>query len=519
MGERGWGVRARPEGAGAEAGQSGQVELKSGIRQRSLRGRLTVWLLAGTGLLLTAGGLLLDRVIGSSLRREFDVALVAEAKSLMMSTEQRAGTVWLEVAEGALPEFAPGEKPDYFQMWLGQGAVLARSPSLGTRDLPRSRRLTADPRLYDLTLPDGRPGRRVEISFRPQMEQDDDREGKGEGESVSPAPPGSPPVALVVAQSREDLDAFLASLHLTLALVVLGLLAATAILVKAAVGLGLKPLDALADRLEAMDAGSLGEAVVIADAPAELLPTIRHLNGLLARLKESFERERTFAANLAHELRTPLAELRAVTEVGLKWPEDSASWLESLAEIRGIGLQMENVVVNLLALARWEGKQYTVQTSRVPLRELAAGCWSNAAAEAEAKGMTLALEIPEGLAIVTDREKLGLILSNLLSNAAAHGSPGGVVTCSATISGDDFTLRVANPTAELTPADLPRIFDRFWRKDAARSSGRHAGLGLSLVSALCELLGFRKEARLRGGVFEIILSGPHGSATRGAPVA
>jgi two-component system heavy metal sensor histidine kinase CusS len=464
---------------------------------RSLRGRLTLWLLAGAGLLLAAGGLLLDRVISARLLRELDAALIEQAKSLQASTEQQDGAIALEFAAGVMPEFSSGRAPDYFELWRADGTVLARSPSLGARDLARSRRPSGLPRFADLALPDGRPGRRVEVRYRPQVEQ--------AGAVLTPAPAGSPTVTLVVARDRADLDAFLASLHLTLALGALGLLAGLAVLVKIVVGLGLKPLDDLARRLEAMDAGSLGEAVVIADAPAELVPTLRHLNGLLARLDESFERERTFSANLAHEMRTPLAELRTITEIALKWPDDPAASAGALDEIRGIGLQMETVVVNLLALARCDGGQQTVRTSRVSPREVAASCWHAVAPEAAGKGISLDLEIPEDLALVTDREKLGLILSNLFANAAAYGTPGRAVTCSAAVSGGAFALRIANSTPELTPADLPRIFDRFWRKDAARSEGRHAGLGLSLVSALCELLGFTREARLRGDLFEITL--------------
>lgn len=473
---------------------------------RSLRSRLTLWLLAGMGLLLAAGGLLLDRVISARLLHEFDTALIAEAKSLEASTEQEDGAITLELAEGVMPEFAPGKDPDYFEIWLSQDRLLARSPSLGSGGhLPRARRPALHPRMTDFPLPDGRPGRGVEISYHPQVEQKDGEEsGRA---SMILAPQGSPLVTLVVAQDRGDLDTFLASLHLILALVTLGLLAAIAVLVRIVVGVGLAPLDLLAHRLETMNADSLGEAMVIPNAPAELVPTIAHLNGLLARLKESFERERTFSANLAHELRTPLAELRAITEIALKWPGDLASREASLDEIRGIGLQMEKVVVNLLALARCDGRQQVVFTSQVPLREVAVDCWCTVAAEAEEKGITFLLEIPDQLAISTDREKLELILSNLFSNAVAHGSPERPVTCSATASDGEFALRVANSTAELAAIDLTRIFDRFWRKDAARSDGRHAGLGLSLVSALCGLLGFRKEARLRGGVFEIILHG------------
>lgn len=466
---------------------------------RSIRGRLTVWLLAGTGLLLAAGGLLLDRVLGARLLRGLDAALTEQAKSLQASTEQEHGTIVLEFTLTVMPEFTPGKDPDYFQIWIDNGRVLARSPSLGTRDLTHSSRPDGSFRFTDTVLPDGKPGRQVEISYRPEVEMPGDV-------LVSP-PPGSPRVTLVVAQNRAEIDTFLASLHLILTLGVLGLLAGMAILVKTVVGLGLRPLDDLAHRLEAMDAGSLGETVVIADAPAELVPTIGHLNGLLARLGESFERERTFSANLAHEMRTPLAELRAITEVALKWPDDPASAAGLLDEIRGVGLRMETVVVNLLALARLEGGQRTVRTSRISLHELAASCWTAVAAEAGARKILFTLQVPDRLALVTDREKLGLILSNLFSNAVSHGTPGGTVTCSAVAAGAEIALRVANPTDALTAADLPRIFDRFWRKDTARSDDRHAGLGLSLVAALCELLGFTREASLRDGIFEITLSG------------
>ena len=473
---------------------------------RSLRGRLTVWLLAGTGLLLVAGGLILNRVITSRLRREYDEALIDRARSLGTLTEQGDGKIWLESVDGGTPEFGLKKNPDYFEIWRAGGAVVQRSQSLGTRDLPRSEHAGAEPLLSDLTLPDGRRGRRVEISFRPRSELEEDEERQHEPAPLRDASADNLRATLTVAHGRADLDAFLTSVHVTLLLVVIGLLAGTAVVVKAAVGIGLAPLDSLASRLGGMDSESLGERLEAAGAPVELVPVIHHLNALLARLDASFARERSFSANLAHELRTPLAELRTMTEVALKWPGEAPSELAALEEIHGIGLQMESLVVNLLALARYDGRQHTVSASAVSLREVAASCWSAVASEAEDRGFTFHLEIPEGFTVVTDREKLALILSNLFANAIAHGR-GGVVTCAASAAGAAFDLRVSNLTDALTAEDLPRIFDRFWRKDPARSGGRHAGLGLALVSALCDLLRFEKEARLADGCFEIALRG------------
>ncbi len=466
---------------------------------RSLRGALILWLLVGIGLLVTAAGLLLDRRIGSRLRQDFDDELIAEARSVMAVAEQHDGEVTVELSPGLLPQFEAGREADYFEVWLPGRRVLARSRSLGGRDLPRSPSPAPGFQFGDLTLPDGRAGRRVEVTFRPQVEPGDQGKAGGSGS-------GDSRVTLVVATGAGSLNAFLASLHRTLELFILGLLVGSAVLVRAVTGFALRPLDDLGRRLEDVDAGSLRERVVVDRAPAELASTIEHLNGLLERLAESFERERMFSASLAHELRTPLAELRAITEIALKWPEDSAALLGALGEARSCGLQMEGIVVSLLTLARCESGQQSLRLSRVALSELAAGCWKAAAAEAESRRMTFSLQVPAELTLVTDREMLGLVLSNLLANAVAYGPPGGRVTCAATAADGRFRLSVANPTLSLAAGDLPHLFDRFWRQDAARSEG-HAGLGLSLVAALCDLLGLAKEARLGDGAFEISISG------------
>lgn len=470
---------------------------------RSLRGRLTAWLSIGSGLLLVTGGLLLNGLIGARVGRDFDEVLTDKAKAISVLTEQEHGAVWLELTDDAMHEFRAAAEPEYFQIWHGDGSVIARSLSLGKEHLPRRRTPAAEPFLADLTLPDGRRGRLVEITFEPRHE-----EALPYGEQGEPIADRIANATLVVARSREELDSFLTSLHILLVAFVLSLLAGIFVLVRLSLKVGLAPLEKLGERLGSLGAESLGETLDLAEAPAELAPVIVRLNDLLRRLKESFERERTFSADLAHELRTPLAELRSMVEVALKWPEDSASSPGLLEEIGLVGRQMERVVTNLLALARCDGGQQTLWRTEIAVGELIERCWKPVAAEAAARGVTLRSSLAPDLTLHSDEEKLALVLSNLFTNAVSYGVPSSPVLCSVSAVGAEFALRVTNRTEQLQPDDVAKVFDRFWRKDAARSGGQHAGLGLSLVSALSKLLGLSVSARLEhGGLFHVTLSG------------
>src|SRR6185295_9147948 len=144
----------------------------------------------------------LSRVISSQLRRDYDSALIAKARSLETLAEEQGDKVWLEFSDEVMPEFERKENPDYFQLWRRNGPVLERSRSLGTRDLPRSGGPLGRPLLSDLVLPDGRRGRRVEISFHPRSEDLDEEERKGRQGSGSDDAAGGPMATLTVAQSR-----------------------------------------------------------------------------------------------------------------------------------------------------------------------------------------------------------------------------------------------------------------------------------------------------------------------------
>jgi two-component system sensor histidine kinase QseC len=257
------------------------------------------------------------------------------------------------------------------------------------------------------------------------------------------------------------------------------------------------PLQALARQAERIDATSLESRFPAQDMPVELAPIVHRLNDLLARLENSFERERRFSADLAHELRTPIAGLRTTAEVALKYPE--APDPESFRSVLEIAQQMEAMVTRLLAQARSEQKAVPLQLQAVAVARLVEEVWHPLQKQAAARRLVTSFDIPPGAHIETDPTLLRGILLNLLANAVDYTPPGGTVRCAFRRRNGHFTLSVTNTVDNLEPADLPRLFERFWRKDTARSDAGHAGLGLSLAQSFAELLGLDLRAELNGG--------------------
>lgn len=458
---------------------------------RSIRRRLVVSLLVGSGLLVLAAGLGASVIVTRHLRNEFDQALVAKARALVTLTGQHQGEVEIDFADELMPEFEAREQPEYFQLRLADGTLLERSHSLGERDLPRSTGLSSAPVYRDLQLPDGRPGRLVEIAFVPQTE---------EGESEAALDPAAPPgrlrsAVLSVARGRERLEALIRWLYTAGLGTTALLLAGIAALVHGTVRRELAPLEEIGRQVQALDAERLDSRVAIQPPVRELSPVVEQLNGLLARLEAAFERERRFSSDVAHELRTPVAELRSLADVGARWPEDRDAVQAFFEDARNIARQMERTVATLLSLARCEGGIEGIEHSTFIISDLIHETWAPLAAEAAARDLRFDLEAPAA-PIASDREKLRLILFNLLSNAVTHSPAGSGISCTARTENGRLEITVANPAPQMTAADLPFLFERFWRKDAARSNSRHAGLGLSLARSFATLLGFDLTAHL-----------------------
>jgi signal transduction histidine kinase len=461
----------------------------------SIRRKLILGLLLGLTALLVVSGTILYLYMNAVLSGQFDVALTAEADAICSLVKlQHNGKIEIETPQEPASQLSGGARYAYFQVWLEDGTILMRSPALGTNELPHALAAEA-PVFTNLELPQGRPGRAILVRFAPVAEDDDEHEGAGPTKpSVQRA---DRRVLVAVAQDRGELNRIMTVLFWALLGIALFMAIGIAAVVSVEVRRGLLPLQSVAAAAARIDAQSLDFRFSLDGLPSELQPICLRLNDSLERLQKAFERERRFTADVAHELRTPIAELRSLADVALKWDGDRETSLGYFKDAYDISQQMEKIVTALLSLARCQsGTAMTVRES-VNLSALVHAAWDERRQEVAERRLAVTFDMPDRLLLKSDRTMLYSIVNNLISNAAQYARIGGTVACKVLSNGAGVRFAVTNDMDNLSREDLPHLFEPFWRKDAARTDGMHCGLGLTLVGAYVAALAGKIEVDLQ----------------------
>ena len=466
--------------------------------RRSLRLRLTVALVGVLTVLFVGLSLVLHVVFARALYRQFDGRLLGDAAAIAGMAEDELPEV--EFEPESLPDFDGGRRPSYFEAWLDDGKVLARSPSLGARDLARPGRPAA-PVFADLALPDGRTGRGVEFRQPLRIEAASRPEG-------TPSRVSEKFVTVVVARGTEELVETLALVRGWLfSLTLLSLLAASGVALLV-VSRGLRSTRALAARISELDASRLDSVLPSEGLPDEIAPVVAKINQLLVRLRESFMREKRFTADVSHELRTPLAGLRTTLEVAASRERAAPEYRAAIEQAGAVVLELQALCENLLALARLDARLVPIRPQQVPLRTLVQACWNAFQLPAHQRSLTFENEIDSESVVEIDPDQLRIIVSNLLSNAATYTAAGGTIRVrGGLVNGKPELLLAVLNTGPPIPDDLlPLVFNRFVRGDATRSTGVHCGIGLALVRGVSDALGLDVVAQntVDGGVSFVV---------------
>ncbi len=475
----------------------------------SLRTQLLVGIAATTVTGFAIAAVVIFFIIRAGLRNECDALLAAKARALATLVEQDGDVFEVEFAEFEMQEFVRQVVPEYYQLWDEDGTVLARSKRLGNSNLDQQFGSLATPGFRFTTLPDGRPGRSVSVRFlpgvanealqrqTPAMNDDDDRDLVDFNHRH---------VTLVVARGTEEIDQALARLRWVLIIVstltTTGMLAALAYFVKRS----LNPLNHLAAQIAMLDAMQLTSRVHVEGAPAELSPVVERLNDLLLRLENAFHRERVFAADVAHELRTPLAGLRTTLEVALRRDRDNNDYRQTLQDCQAICLDTQRLVETLLSLARIEAGRDTIDRAYVDVGLLVSRAWQVHEEHALRRGLAVQWHGKPGIFLETDADKLHVVISNVYQNAVEYADEQGSIATQWHVDSAGLKLTVANTGCNLDPQQTRNVFERFWRADAARAAtGAHAGLGLALCRKIMHLLGGTIGADTREGSFIVTI--------------
>jgi heavy metal sensor kinase len=426
----------------------------------SIRWRLTLWNTLALAVVLVGFAGLVYALLRHALYERIDQGLLAGFRELVQE-QSTAGD-----DEGRLRHHIDElkEHENIFCMVYGPGGeVLARTEELATSSVPPAPGgVSETPQLCNTAVP--ALGRQRAAVGRLHLA------GRG-GTALLLAP---------LEDVDRELGEVLAVLLLTVpvALVLAGgtgyLLARKA----------LAPVDRLRRSTEEITADRLDRRLPVANPHDEFGRLTQTLNAMIGRLERSFAEVRRFTADASHELRTPLTAIRTETEVALARPLPAADYQQLLGSILEECERLTRLTDQLLALAREDATAARQARQPVDLAGLVQGVAETMRPLAELGGLRLEVEVGRPLVVHGDGLRLRQVLYNVLDNALKYTTQG-TVRVRGTCRGDAVVLSVHDSGIGIPAEHLPRVFDRFYRVDKARSREQGGtGLGLSIAQSI-----------------------------------
>lgn len=435
-------------------------------------------------------------VLSQAVNRQLDGALlaVAEAEAGMLADGDGSVVCIHEAPAGSAPPSLT-RLDRLVQIIDAEGRILARSSNLGSQRLPVSgallRKLWAGETAFD-TLPDTseEPLRMVSV----------------------PTIVHSQRYAVQVAGSLDDVNFILRSAS---ALFIGMAMALLAVVGWAGMRLSSKLFDAIqgiVDQAREIEGSNLHQRLPHGGDGDEIGQLVSTLNAMLERIERGFETQRRFTADASHELRSPLSRLRAEIEITLRRSRDSGEYVATLRSCLEEVEHLTILVEELLMLARLDAGQERTPAGLVPLASVAADVVGRLQPMAREHQVDISLDTEMCKGAMVDAGPLALVLRNVLDNAIKFSPRESRVHVRAADDGAGVQLTVSDRGPGLNEADLPFVFDRFYRGTGPRVGEVEGfGLGLALSQAIMQAYGGKIEASNQeggGAVFTLILPAP-----------
>ena len=436
-------------------------------RAETLRARLTFWYVAALSVALTAFAILLYAWLGSTLYRHHDGELRTNSDRIArllinVPLNEPAIAVALKGIDAA---------PRLLMVRDGQGELIYRSPLLQVAEptighhealVHAAAHAPSDPEFFTVTL-----------------------ERTGAVRFICTPIDRTPPAYVQVGNALGDVPTTMHAIAIASFVLVPLVLLVTSIGGWTIAGRALDPIGSIDASLRAIEATDLSQRVEVHPADRDLRGLVGSINALLARLDGAFKDLRDFTADASHQLKTPLTVMKSTIELARR-SSPTPQLLDDLEEEIN---ELSTVVGELQTLSLADADAHLAQRSPVSLSGLCRDAAEILEALGESRDVTLTAKIDHGVGVTGDAAALKQMLLNLGDNAVKYTPAAGKVFLSLWLEQNTAVVEVRDTGPGIEPADLPRIFDRFYRGRTTAHGARGTGLGLAIAKRIVEVHG------------------------------
>tara|TARA_B110000305_G_scaffold27389_1_gene25411 strand:+ start:3526 stop:4950 length:1425 start_codon:yes stop_codon:yes gene_type:complete len=453
------------------------------MKRPSIRARLLLWTTILTTLILVSAGYFLYQSVSRTLYQQQDQLLAEAATVVMIEVEVKNREIFHEWKE-SLETHPWQQSTTLIQVTDFHSGESMRSEALGDFDLENRNGELGERVFYDLLLPDGSMGRAVGILTLPIVEDPEGNEGFD---------PETRPQIFVWAENTKNLYKILNRLRRSFIISGITILVLLWGAIWMVILLSSRAVRAVSDEMVSREGSEMGQPISIPDnLPSEVAILAKKFNTLLARIDTSREKDRDFFLNLAHEVRTPLAGVRAEIEQALRKPRENDDYRRRLERALEGTEGLNRLVNRLMKFGSLRRKESNLALEQVDIWFLLKRIWKAFEPRAEERSLKIDWRLQDKLEIYSDVELLKIIISNLLENSISYSVEGSSIRVEARAASSNLNIVVENAVdgPEVSSENLEKFFDPFYRGDQSRAQeGNHAGIGLGFSREIVELLG------------------------------
>lgn len=449
------------------------------MKSPSIRRTLLIRCGLGVGVLLCMLSTSIYLIVRHGLYRELNWSITQTAALLSNQVELENGVITFEWKEGVGTNKALHDD-GLFQFWDETTGATTRSSQLKGLSLPKFCGESGAPELKEIELPgSGREAHAIGMRIYPFVLPEEAERMKARGHVIDPK---TLPHILVVARDTKSMYRVLNRTRWVLGAGTLLTLGLGFVVIHRAIRVTLSPIDELTVHMKGRAEHQLDSALQVPGTlPVELAGLAKNFDSLLARVAAIRERERDFIRHAAHELRTPIAGLRATTDLALSQPRDAAAYAAHLATCQRTAIELGELVKRLSALSRIGQPRAAPPREAVDVGNTLRDCLTHFLPQFKERGLKIESELPAApLIALGDITLLRVIFNNLFDNAVSYAIPNTKVSIQGETTGGSVEIRVSNE-ADGLPENLERLFEPLFREDASRNNvGSHLGIGLTL---------------------------------------